>query len=71
MKTLGKCFRQKLLSGTEQVVIITERWYDDKMKDYTYCGYAVKNGKPHYCMILVKDWNRMVKEGRIVEMKLY
>ncbi len=55
-----------LPNGETQIVTINERWYCKNTRDYNYCGVAVRNGKKHEFMNSVKEWNRKVKEGKIV-----
>ena len=65
----ARTYRQSLPNGLWQYVIITERWYCEKMREYDYIGVAVLGSKVHEFQVSVKQVNRMIKDGsmRLIE----
>lgn len=59
----ARTYRQSLPNGLWQYVIITERWYCEKMREYDYIGVAVLGSKVHEFQVSVKQVNRMIKDG--------
>lgn len=62
----ARTYRQSLPNGTFQHVIITERWYCEKMREYDYIGVAVLGSKIYEFQVSVKQVNQMIKNGTMV-----
>lgn len=65
----ARTYRQSLPTGLWQYVIITERWYCEKMREYDYIGVAVLGSTVHEFQVSVKQVNQMIKNGsmRLIE----